>query len=440
MANVQKYKKAALGHMFNHYARKTGDNVKRGNEEIKPELTHLNYDLFSGDKGDTRTSDPQKRLEARLAELEHRNLKSYNDNLMCDWVITLPADVPKERTAEFFRNAYAFCCERYGGDNNQNVLSAWVHMDETSPHMHFSFVPAVKTLDHEGKVIKERLCAKEVIDKKELNMFHPALSRYIEQTMGVEYSILTGATDGGNRTITELKLQKTREELDKITLELAEKTTKAVTLENVMPIFENVMDIIQQIGTGFVELDKSLKVKKWFGDDDKAKLEAVKGQVDNMKNCIEQCEGMLNGLQKGTEQIPKEVVKTIKSILEDNNKKMAATENRIKRTENKLKRAMERTAKKEQNVDYEIRKGVEQALEGRRFEIEHKERQSKALDAEIAKKKEQVASLNADLTADFWSKDFLQKGQLRQEQFMEQIKNWGYENESKNAEPAYPKK
>lgn len=45
----------------------------------------------------------------------------------------------------------------------QNVLSAYIHKDETTPHMHFSFIPV--TVDKDGK---EKLCAKEVVDRKEL--------------------------------------------------------------------------------------------------------------------------------------------------------------------------------------------------------------------------------------------------------------------------------
>ena len=44
-----------------------------------------------------------------------------------------------ERMQElFFEETYAFLSERYGA---QNVISAYVHLDERSPHMHFAFVP-----------------------------------------------------------------------------------------------------------------------------------------------------------------------------------------------------------------------------------------------------------------------------------------------------------
>ena len=41
----------------------------------------------------------------------------------------------------FFERTYRFLCDRYG---EQNVISAYVHKDEKTPHMHFAFVPVTE--------------------------------------------------------------------------------------------------------------------------------------------------------------------------------------------------------------------------------------------------------------------------------------------------------
>ena len=46
-----------------------------------------------------------------------------------------------EEQQEYFRYALDFVTERFG---QENMLSAVVHMDETTPHMHFTFVPITK--------------------------------------------------------------------------------------------------------------------------------------------------------------------------------------------------------------------------------------------------------------------------------------------------------
>ena len=60
---------------------------------------------------------------------------------------------PKE-IAAFFRRAADFLIERVG---RENIISAVVHMDEKTPHMHLTFVPLTKD---------NRLCAKEILGNR----------------------------------------------------------------------------------------------------------------------------------------------------------------------------------------------------------------------------------------------------------------------------------
>lgn len=87
MANVQKYSLSAVGHMFNHYERQTGEVVQRRNEKIDKSRTHLNYDLHTGETGDGERGTPRlsERLQKRLDEVQHMSFKSRPDlNVMCD--------------------------------------------------------------------------------------------------------------------------------------------------------------------------------------------------------------------------------------------------------------------------------------------------------------------------------------------------------------------
>ena len=70
---------------------------------------------------------------------EFKILKRSNVNWMVSWVITIPADYEGSQEM-FFKEAYNFMENKYG---KENVISAYVHLDETSPHMHFCFVPVV---------------------------------------------------------------------------------------------------------------------------------------------------------------------------------------------------------------------------------------------------------------------------------------------------------
>lgn len=216
MANVQKYKQGAVSNMLAHYDRRTGENKQRGNEKIDPARTYLNHDIHTGQTADgERSGETQRsRLYKRLSEVRHRDLEKFDDNLFCDWVVTLPENVDQDRAEEFFKAVYDFCCERYG---KQNILSAWIHYDETTPHIHIPFVP-VKI-----KNGMECLCAKDVVCRTELKRFHPELMSFVEERMGQPVAILNGATDGGNKTIERLKAETLRKENEKLEREMAAK-------------------------------------------------------------------------------------------------------------------------------------------------------------------------------------------------------------------------
>ena len=54
MAHVKKYTMSAVGHMANHYGRsdvgQAAEYIIRGNENIDPNLTPLNYNLAAEDQ------------------------------------------------------------------------------------------------------------------------------------------------------------------------------------------------------------------------------------------------------------------------------------------------------------------------------------------------------------------------------------------------------
>ena len=174
--------------MLGHY-----DRTKDGlGENVVPERTQLNYNLAVDDQ-------PLKQLDfvhKRLGEV--RCLKRKDVNVLCDWVVTMPKDLADEYREPFFKAAYNFFAEKYGHDN---VVSAYVHMDETQPHMHFAFVPVVADRKRDGW----KLSAKEAITRVDLQHIHEQMQIQLTQELGVPVNLLNEATIEGNRSIKELK-------------------------------------------------------------------------------------------------------------------------------------------------------------------------------------------------------------------------------------------
>lgn len=74
-----------------------------------------------------------------------------------DTLVTVSPEFAKEHDAEmaeYFNRAFEFLKERVG---EENIISAVVHMDEKTPHMHLCFVPLTKD---------KRLSAKEILGNK----------------------------------------------------------------------------------------------------------------------------------------------------------------------------------------------------------------------------------------------------------------------------------
>lgn len=219
MAHVKKYTMSTVGHMANHYGRsdvgQAAEYIIRGNENIDPNLTPLNYNLAAEDQQLPQVDFIHKRMG------EIRVQKRADVNVLCDWVITQPKELPADRSRDFFESVYAFMRDRYG---ERNVISAYVHMDETTPHMHFAFMPVVADRRRGG----EKLCAKELLTRKELQTFHNDLQNAVERDLGIEVHLLNGATQDGNKSITELKRALAEENLQEKVRQDAEIARRAL--------------------------------------------------------------------------------------------------------------------------------------------------------------------------------------------------------------------
>lgn len=186
--HVEKYAKNSVGHLLEHYSREA---QTYSNKDIDKERTPHNYNLCP------RTDDFSY-YKQRLSEVRCQNRADVKT--LCDWIITLPKSLfTADEEQNFFKVAYTFMSKRYGEDN---VISAWVHVDEAGQHhMHFAFIPII--FDKKRGIYK--VSAKEVINKKELQCIHKEIEAYLSESLGRDVYMLNGSTKQGNKTIKELK-------------------------------------------------------------------------------------------------------------------------------------------------------------------------------------------------------------------------------------------
>lgn len=188
--NCKKFTRNQAGNILKHCNRLDPTRTY-SNQDIDHTKTYLNYNLAPDHAGLTDFQYMKKRCE------DLKIFKRSDVNWLCSWCVTLPKDYEGDED-EFFKKAYEFLEKKYG---KENVVSAYVHKDENTPHMHFCFVPVI--YDDEKK--KYKVNAKKCIDRKELSSFHQKMQIYLEEQLHTEVNLLNGATKGGNKTITELK-------------------------------------------------------------------------------------------------------------------------------------------------------------------------------------------------------------------------------------------
>ena len=142
-----KYKRENLKGIFRHNERR---NKNYSNENIDKEKSYLNYSLKS----------PQYSYEKEFDRIKEKyNLKGQIktvSNIACEYIITSDHDyfegIGEEETKRFFETAYKFVSE-YKDLGEQYIMSAKVHMDEQTPHMHLLFLPVVHAIDKKGNSI-----------------------------------------------------------------------------------------------------------------------------------------------------------------------------------------------------------------------------------------------------------------------------------------------
>lgn len=120
--------------------------------------------------------------------IEQAGCKVRRDSVvMVETLITASPDFmlalspPEQR--EYFERAFTFISEKIG---QQNILSATVHMDEKTPHMHLSFCPITK----DNKLSAKLILGNQVQLSKWQTDFHKHMSaRWPELERGVSSMI-----------------------------------------------------------------------------------------------------------------------------------------------------------------------------------------------------------------------------------------------------------
>ncbi len=148
------YKMKNLKGIYKHNERK---NTNYSNKDINKEQSKQNYSIKA----------PYSTYEKIFKDMKKKyNLKGMIkqvSNVMCEFIITSDKDffesIGKEETKRYFQTAYKFV-SNYKNLGEEFIVSAKVHMDESTPHIHIIFIPVVHKFDTKsGKQISKIACS-----------------------------------------------------------------------------------------------------------------------------------------------------------------------------------------------------------------------------------------------------------------------------------------
>ena len=207
MANMKKYSDMrSIGHLCAHYERSVQPGHYSNKDIDQARLAEDRVNLAPVREGG-QTAYIKQQISSVMGE---RTLRK-DAVKMCCWIVDRPPTLPAEKETEFFQAAYDFMAARYGeksGMGEDCVLSAYIHRSESTPHLHFAFLPVVE------RGGQRTFCAKEVVGRADLSTFHSDLAAYMEQH-GIcsERDILTGKTqrDSSGRALSVKELKRNRQ-------------------------------------------------------------------------------------------------------------------------------------------------------------------------------------------------------------------------------------
>ena len=214
-----KYKRGNLKGIYRHNERK---NKNYSNDNIDKERSYLNYSIKS----------PKYRYDKEFDRLKEKyNLKGQIktvSNIACEYIITSDKqffeEIGEEETKRYFETAYKFVSE-YKNLGEQYIMSAKVHMDEETPHMHLIFLPVVHTQDKKGNNIDKIACSEFWKEKDSYRRLQDAFYQYMtSHNFELERGVSKEETGRVHIDIKEYKeltnFDKTKEKLQNMKLEL----------------------------------------------------------------------------------------------------------------------------------------------------------------------------------------------------------------------------
>ena len=192
------------------------------NKDIDSEKTHLNYYLKKNELSYIKEFDRLKKENHLQGHIRSNSI------IMCEMLFTSDKEffdkIGEKETKRYFEESYNFICS-YKNLGEKNIISAVVHLDEGTPHMHLIYIPVIHTKDKEGKEIDKICCRDFWKGRDSYRQLQNAFFEYItSKGFEIERGLPVEETGAKHEKIENLKkvtnFENTKKILDNIKLDL----------------------------------------------------------------------------------------------------------------------------------------------------------------------------------------------------------------------------
>ena len=264
------YKMGQLSYIYRHNERK---NTNYSNKDIQKDKSIKNYSIKS------INTSYQKAFNNIKKEYNLKGQIKKVSNVMCELIITSDRDffenIGEKETKRYFELAYKFVAE-YQNLGEQFIVSAKVHMDESTPHLHIIFIPVVHTLNKKnGKQIDKISCSEFWKGRESYRILQDRFYKYVTEN---GFDLERGNAKNNKhidieelKTITNYELQQFEKQsmqkektIQTSNIELLQKENKRIikkfnTLSNQYVKIRNNVYMIQKINKRIQNEKKELK-------------------------------------------------------------------------------------------------------------------------------------------------------------------------------------
>lgn len=268
---MEKYHKTDICPIENENER--DENYVGSNTCIDSSRTKDNYRLLF------RSSSYTDFINQRISELNLPKAPRKDVVLMASFVVGSDREffkgLDEDEQNRFFRDCTKFFAERYG---RRNIISAVVHNDETTPHMHLNLIP-----------IKDgRLCAKDLLNRNELSKLQTEFHEKVGKRWGLQLG-KEGST-ASHLSTAEFKAKCIVDEAIHKSSEIISDAGKRAYAElesmekSVQKADEHFTEIMKEISTAKAERDKIIEERNAEADYTQALEDAKQGKFAKSKN------------------------------------------------------------------------------------------------------------------------------------------------------------